>query len=243
MTSQENLRRRLAELLLLVAALAFVLAAGGEEPPADGKASPPIVQPGAPGEPSRIISAADASNLSDILWSEADVKFMRDMIHHHAQALTMTALVEKRSESEDLGALAQRIDLSQRDEIEMMEEWLRSHDRAGADAADAGDAADAADAGDAHHEHGDTLMPGMLTPEQMKELERARKGEFDRLFLEGMIAHHRGALVMVEDLLDQPGAAQESTVFAFTADVVADQGMEIDRMATMLQELQNNESR
>ena len=118
-TRYETFRRHFAETILVAASFVTLVAAWGW-------ASPPIVQPGAPGEPSRLISAAEASNLSDILWSEADVKFMREMIHHHAQALTMTALVEKRSESEDLGALAQRIDLSQRDEIEMMEEWLRS---------------------------------------------------------------------------------------------------------------------
>jgi uncharacterized protein (DUF305 family) len=213
-TRQKTIRRGVAEAFLLAASLVCLVAAGGEDPP-------PIIQPGAPGEPGRLISAAEASNLADILFSEADVKFMRDMIHHHAQALTMTALVEKRSESEDMRALAQRIDLSQRDEIEMMQEWLRSHDRE-------------PDAADSHHAHDEALMPGMLTADEMKELEKARKGEFDRLFLERMIAHHRGALVMVEELLDQTGAAQESTVFAFTADVTADQSMEIDRMAAML---------
>jgi uncharacterized protein (DUF305 family) len=213
-TRPKTIHRRLAETLLLAASLVCLVAAGGEEPP-------PIVQPGAPGEPGRLISAEEASDLSGILFTETDVKFMRDMILHHAQALAMTALVETRSESEDMRALAQRIDLSQRDEIEMMQEWLRSHGRE-------------VIAAEAHHAHDEALMPGMATVDQMSRLEQARGVAFDRLFLELMIAHHRGALAMVEDLLDDTGAAQESTVFAFTSDVTADQSMEIDRMAAML---------
>ena len=214
MTRQRTIRRRLAEQILLAASLVCLVAA-------DGEASPPIIQPGAPGEPGRHISAEEASDLAAILFADADVKFMQGMIRHHAQALDMTALVEGRSESADMRTLAQRIDLSQRDEIAMMEEWLRSHGQAVA-------------APDAHHAHDAKLMPGMLTPEEMGRLEQARGVEFDRLFLELMIAHHQGALVMVDDLLASDGAAQESTVFAFTTDVTADQSMEIDRMASML---------
>ncbi|HVR28279.1 MAG TPA: DUF305 domain-containing protein, partial [Thermoanaerobaculia bacterium] len=202
--------------MLLGASLVCGLAARGEEPP-------PIIQPGAPGEPGRRLSAEEASDLAGILFTQADVKFMQGMIRHHAQALAMTALVEARSESEDMRVLAQRIELSQRDEIEMMEEWLRSN----------GQEVEVVASG-AHYGHDEALMPGMLTAEEMSRLEAARGVEFDRLFLELMIAHHRGALVMVEDLLSNEGAAQESTVFAFTSDVTADQSMEIDRMAAML---------
>ncbi len=185
---------------------------------------PKIIQPGAPGEPSREISADAASDLAGILYTDADVKFMQGMIAHHAQAIVMTDLLETRSENEEMRALAGRIELSQADEIQMMEEWLRDN---GQEVPERG-------AGHGHHGHGEHLMPGMLTPEQMDQLAAADKGEFDKLFLELMIAHHQGALIMVEDLMEQPGAAQESTMFGFTADIVADQSAEIDRMANML---------
>ncbi len=182
---------------------------------------PVIIQPGAPGEPSRRITAEEASDLAGILFTEADVKFMQGMISHHAQALQMTELLETRTEQEEMRQLAKRIELSQEDEIQMMQEWLRSN---GQEVPAIG----------AHHMHDGELMPGMLTAEQMDSLEQARAAEFDRLFLELMIAHHQGALIMVEDLLSKPGTAQESTIFGFTSDIVADQSMEIDRMGAML---------
>ena len=197
----------------LVCALAPVALAAQEEPR--------IVQPGPPGEPAREITAEEASDLAAILYSAADVEFMQGMIHHHAQALDMTALVPERSENADLRKLAQRIELSQKDEIQMMQQWLEAHGQE-------------VPSVDAHHAHGAELMPGMLTPEQMATLEGARGKEFDRLFLELMIQHHQGAITMVGELLDNWGAAQESVIFSFTADVEADQKMEIDRMGSML---------
>ena len=185
---------------------------------------PPIVQPGAPGEPSRSISAAEASDLAAIRYSEADVRFMQGMIPHHAQALEMTALLETRTTSDAMRQMAQRIELSQEDEIEMMQEWLRERGQT-------------VTATDAHHAPGWMPMPGMLTPEEMDQLEAAEGVAFDRLFLELMIKHHRGALTMVENLLDQRGTAQDSQLFAFTSDVEADQSMEIDRMDAMLAQL------
>ncbi len=192
--------------------------------PVQGQTEPVIIQPGAPGEPSRQISAEEASNLAGLLITEADVKFMKGMISHHAQALTMTELLASRSEREVMHTLAKRIELSQADEIKMMQEWLRSN-------------GEEVTAVQAHHEHDAELMPGMLTAEELSRLEQAQAIEFDRLFLELMIAHHKGALVMVDDLLSQPGAAQESTIFGFTSDITADQTMEIDRMAGMLEGL------
>ncbi len=186
------------------------------------QAPPKIIQPGAPGEPSRVITAAEASDLAGILFTEADVEFMQGMIAHHAQALTMCELLETRSERPVMRELAKRIDLSQEDEIKMMQDWLRSNGQ------------EVPDAEAHHHMHGDDLMPGMLSREEMRSLEEAEALAFDRLFLELMIAHHQGALVMVEDLLSTPGAAQESTVFGFTSDIVADQTAEIERMANML---------
>ena len=187
-------------------------------------AQPPIVQPGAPGEPSRAISAVEASDLAGIRFSEADVKFMQGMLAHHAQALEMTALAAARSGRDAMRRLAQRIELSQEDEIAMMQEWLRARKQAVTEV-------------DAHHAPGWQPMPGMLTGEEMDRLAAAQAAAFDRLFLELMIKHHQGALTMVENLLDQRGAAQDSQLFAFTSDITSDQSMEIDRMDAMLAEL------
>jgi len=194
-------------------------------PPPGQPASPappaPIVQPGAPGQSSRVIAVDEAVDLSRVRYTSADVQFMQGMISHHAQALEMTALLRKQSESEDMGKLGLRIELSQADEIHMMQGWLRAR---GQDAPDV----------HAHHAHGATLMPGMLTPEEMARLAEATGTAFDRLFLELMIKHHDGALIMVEDLLSQPGAGQDSDIFAFISDITADQSMEIARMGAML---------
>ena len=187
-------------------------------------AQPPIVQPGAPGEPSRQISAAEASDLAGIKYSEADVKFMQGMISHHAQALEMTQLLDTRTQRALMRRLAQRIELSQEDEIAMMQNWLRARDEAVTERHD-------------HHAADTEPMPGMLTPEEMNRLQQAQAGEFDLLFLEFMIKHHRGALTMVETLLSQRGTAQDSQLFAFTSDITSDQSMEIDRMDVMLSEL------
>jgi uncharacterized protein (DUF305 family) len=202
-------------------ALAFILVALGT---AESQTQPPIVQPGAPGEPTRRISAEEASDLAGIQYGEADVRFMQGMISHHAQALEMTALLATRSERDVMQQLAKRIEISQADEIKMMQEWLAARGQEVTDVT-------------AHHAHGAHLMPGMLTPEEMSQLERASGLDFDRLFLELMVKHHKGAITMVEELLAQPGAAQDSQLFAFTSDITADQSMEIDRMALMLAEL------
>ena len=188
------------------------------------RAQVPIVQPGAPGEPSREITAEEASDLAGIRFTDADVKFLQGMIPHHAQALEMTVLVAERTANETMGRLAERIDLSQEDEIEMMQEWLGSRGQPVPDV-------------DAHHAPGWEPMPGMLTADEMAELAAAAGGEFDRLFLELMIKHHRGAVTMVDNLLDQRGAAQDSQLFAFASDVTSDQTAEIDRMDALLAEL------
>lgn len=184
----------------------------------------PIIQPGAPGQPSRAVTAEQASDLSRVAYTPADVAFMQGMIAHHAQAVEMTALLRTRTERNDMRRMAERIELSQADEIVMMREWLRARGQAESGAP-------------ARHEHGGGAMPGMLTPAQMRQLADARGTAFDRLFLEGMIAHHEGALAMVEDLLAKPGAGQASDVFEFVSDIEADQRMEIARMAAMLREL------
>ncbi len=192
-------------------------------PCATALAGPPIIQPGAPGEPSRQISAEEAIKLAGISYSAADLQFMRDMIPHHQQALDMTELVADRTSRNRMIELAQRIEASQKDEIDLMSQWLRERDE---------DVPDTDWRGHAHAHH--HTMEGMATEEEMEQLEQARGDDFDRLFLELMIEHHRGALVMVEDLLEHPGAARDPELFEFTTDVTNDQEAEIDRMTAML---------
>jgi len=158
---------------------------------------------------------------------------MQGMIPHHQQALEMTALVWKHAATEGVRQMALRMEISQRDEIQLMERWLTERGQPVAMAMEG--------MGGMHHHHdmsgGGHMMPGMLTPQQMEELANARGVEFDRLFLEGMIQHHQGAIDMVETLFNAPGAAQESTIFKFAEDVDADQQMEIDRMRGLLRQL------
>jgi uncharacterized protein (DUF305 family) len=188
------------------------------QPPAP---PPPLVQPGAPGQPTEVITAEKATDSSHAGHTAADVTFMQEMIGHHSQAIEMVEMLRTRTRRQDMQLLGKRIELSQADEIKMMHDWLRARDQAIPNA-------------HAHHTPGAKLMPGMLTAEEMARLEAAKGPAFDRLFLMLMIKHHNGALAMVEDLLRTTGAAQESEIFAFTNDIVADQRMEIERMAAML---------
>ncbi len=190
-----------------------------------GVAGPPILQPGRPGEPTRAIAVEQAVDLSRVQFTAADVQFMQGMIGHHAQAVEMVALLPSRSGREGMRLLGLRIDVSQADEIKMMQRWLEVRGQALPDP-------------HAHHSDGAMLMPGMLTAEEMDRLTKVKGDEFDRLFLQGMIKHHEGALTMVRDLFSVGGAGQESEMFAFAADVDADQRMEIERMGAMLRELQ-----
>lgn len=177
------------------------------------------VQPGAPGEPSRQIDAARMEAAASPRHTAADVRFVQGMIPHHAQALEMTALVPERSSSQALQLLAERIEVTQGDEIAWMQRWLQ----------DRGEALP-----EAHAHHGGHLMPGMLTPAQMAQLKAATGTAFDRLFLELMISHHEGALVMVSALFAASGAAQEPQIYRFASDVEVDQRAEIKRMRAML---------
>ena len=188
------------------------------------QSSVPVLQPGAPGEATKVLAPGVAESLPTPGFTEADVKFMQGMIHHHAQAVDMVGLLATRTTDPRMKMLARRIEVSQNDEIGMMRRWLsaRGQQVPGAHA---------------HHEPGAPIMPGMLTADEMATLAAAKGTEFDRLFLEGMIKHHNGALTMVETLFSAPGAAQESEIFGFAADVDADQRMEIDRMAAMLKEI------
>ena len=156
-------------------------------------------------------------------YVEADIRFMQGMIAHHAQALDMAALVVSRTERRDLRLLAERIEVSQKDEIAFMRRWLLDR---GAEAP-----VPAAD----HARHG-SLMPGMLTADEMARLEQARGPGFERLFLEGMITHHQGALTMVAELVGA-GGGQESALFRFASEVDTDQRAEISRMRALVNTL------
>lgn len=182
---------------------------------------PLVVQPGAPGETSRMVPADELPELDLPEYTEADVEFIAGMLEHHAQALVMTAMVPDRTEREDIPLLAQRLEISQQDEIAQMEAWLEARDE---------------DPASGHH-HGDgDLMPGMLTDDQLAEMEAASAGEFDRLFLEYMIYHHEGAITMVDELRGG-GGAQEPEMAQLVLHIESDQRIEIKRMQGLLDEL------
>src|SRR5215510_14005224 len=157
--------------------------------------------------------------LGHLPYSDADVDFMSGMIPHHAQAVIMAGWAPTHGARQDVAILCERIVVAQRDEIAMMREWLGDR------------GLEVPDATSTRHK---MLMPGMLSDEEMAALDKARGPEFDRLFLEGMIKHHQGAIDMVDVLFKAYGAAQDETVFKFASDVYADQGIEIERMREML---------
>jgi uncharacterized protein (DUF305 family) len=186
-----------------------------------------------------LIEATTALAQNGPRYTAADVRFMQGMIGHHAQALAMTALIPTRTSRQDIRSLGQRIEVSQKDEIAMMKQWLKDRHQQ-------------VPPNDAMHDHqaaadhsmnmpgmamSDTLMPGMLTTEQLAELARTSGDEFDRLFLKDMIRHHEGALVMVASLFGTTGSAQEAEVFRFASEVDSDQRAEIARMNTLLDAL------
>jgi len=200
-----------------------------------GSSQPPIVQPGPPGQSSQNVAAKQASDLSKVQATDADIKFMQGMIHHHAQALDMVALLDKNTNSDDMRKLGERIRISQHDEIGMMQRWLRARGQ------DAPDPHAMHMPGMPGMDHDMVMMPGMLTAEEMEHLASLKGVDFDRAFLTGMIKHHGGALAMVKALFATPGAGQESVIFAFASDVEADQQMEIDRMNNMLAALKEKQ--
>jgi uncharacterized protein (DUF305 family) len=188
------------------------------------QAQVPIIQPGAPGQASRVITAEEASGLAALSYSLGDIQFLRGMIPHHSQAKEMSALAQDRTNNTIVLAVAARITLSQDDEISMMQGWLVDQ---GLDAPSE----------DVHHQPGFERMKGMLSDEQMEELAASSGPEFDRLYLEYMIDHHQGALDMVEMLLDQRGSVQDPLLYEFTSDLTSDQTSEIERMDLLLASL------
>ncbi len=182
----------------------------------------PIIQPGAPGEGARELSADEAIKIADSSYSPADALFMQDMIPHHNQAVQMAALVADRTNLPELVDVAGRINASQADEIEFMQQWLRQRGESVPDPT-------------AHEAmHTTHVMAGMATPEQMAELAASEGTAFDKLFLTLMITHHTGAVKMVEELLKQPGSAHDPILFEFISNITNDQTAEIERMNALL---------
>lgn len=203
----------------------------------------PIFQPGAPGSPSRVITAERALELARTTYTQDDVHFMQHMIVHHAQAVEMVGLLETHGSNPTVKLLGRRIAMSQEAEMALMRDWLTSRgeplEMAGMDhgGMDHGAMDHAAHMGHAMPASETAIMPGMLSPAQMQRLAAARGTDFDRLFLAGMIQHHQGALDMVGDLMEHPDAAQDTLLSDFTTSVVADQSTEILRMQFLLSEL------
>ena len=208
---------------LTICVLAAVLAGcGGSGNDEAGTATPEpvatvnVVQPGAPGEPSKKVDPSKTPEAAQA--TDADADFMRKMIHHHNQALTMTAWVPEKGANTSVRVMAKRMEVSQTDEIALMQQWLEKQGL------------------NPNEQHTDMDMPGMLSPEQLKELENAQGKDFDRLFLKYMTQHHQGALQMVADLYNAGGGA-ETEINQFAMHVDSDQGIEIQRMAELAEKL------
>lgn len=175
-------------------------------------------------------------------YTQADIDFMKGMIHHHAQAIAMSRLVPTRDASPSIQRLSARIINAQNDEITLMQNWLRDRNQQppvvdSSGSVSTGHAAHGMPGHDMASMASEPMMPGMLTEAQMKELAAARGPDFDRLFLTYMIQHHRGAVGMVKTLFSSPGAGQDETVFKFANDVEVDQTTEIRRMLSMMLEM------
>ncbi|HEX5475856.1 MAG TPA: DUF305 domain-containing protein [Vicinamibacterales bacterium] len=220
---------------------AFLLLAGC----ASASASRPATAPAATRAPARATPARQAAGastplppglhatppgLGDLPYSDADIAFMSGMIPHHAQAVIMAGWAPTHGAREDVAILCERIVVGQRDEIHLMQNWLRDR---GLPVPDEHSTRLMMTMNGVQHA---MLMPGMLTDEEMAALDRARGPEFDRLFLQGMIKHHEGAIHMVDVLFDSYGGGQGNVIFKFANDVYADQTIEIQKMQQMLEE-------
>jgi uncharacterized protein (DUF305 family) len=212
---------------LPVSTVPSVNAQQAKQQPTD-RGTPVVVQPGAPGQPTRILPPSTRATLPPS--SAKDVEFMQGMIMHHAQAVEMTALIPSHTENKDLQLLGARISKSQSDEIQFMKRWLAARGEPLSLAMPEMPAMDMSMDMSQHQ----MLMPGMLTTKQMEALKKAKGAEFDQLFLTGMIQHHNGALIMVKDLFDTAGSGQDAELFSFATDVDSGQRAEIRIMKTML---------
>ena len=181
-----------------------------------------IVQPGAPGQPTRDLDAKTAVAIADSSYSNADVQFMQGMMVHHYQALLMSRFAPQRTNNQAILDLAGRIDVSQDDEISFMRDWLTERIES------------VPDITSAHAKHMSHMMEGMASEEQMAQLGGSKSTGFDELFLTLMIKHHDGAIEMVKDLREQSGSAYDPQLNEFASDVTNDQTVEIERMNGLL---------
>lgn len=196
-----------------VASVLLVLGGCTAGQPEPSSSPAQLIVPGRPGEQARTVTPEEAAEQrQDVPANDADADYMRMMIPHHEQAITMTDLVADRTRSESVRKIAGRIAVTQSAEITAMTDWLRGH-------------------GEQLGEHHHGLMPGMATPEQLDALRAARGAEFDRQFLTLMIRHHEGALTMAEDYLPH---GVEPRALAMAQDVITSQNAEIQHMRAML---------
>jgi uncharacterized protein (DUF305 family) len=179
---------------------------------------PPVIAPGLPGEPASTIPPNQLSSVRPVPPNDADLRFVRNMIVHHQQAVEMALLAPDHAANDTVKRLADRISDVQQPEIDMMNNWLRTHDQPTVEPRHA-----------EHGEHAD--MPGMATPAQLDALRAAKGAAFDTMFLELMIAHHQGALTMASEVQTK-GA--EIRVQEMADDVIATQTDEINQMRTLL---------
>jgi uncharacterized protein (DUF305 family) len=220
--------------MLLAASASTGFVCSSARPQQTDPAKPVVVQPGAPGKPSKALPPSTRATPPPL--SHADVGFMQGMIMHHSQAIEMTALIASHTENKDLRSLGARINSSQSDEIKFMQRWLAARGKPVSMATSGMQGMDMAGEPMA-------LMPGMLRPEQMEALRKAKGAAFDHLFLTGMIQHHNGALTMVKDLFDTAGAGQDADLFTFATDADNTQRAEIRIMQAMLEKKPLEEKR
>ena len=187
----------------------------------------PILQPGAPGEPTRVIDSETAIAIANTSYTAADVDFMQGMIIHHYQAFLMSEMATSRTNNQTILDLAGRIDISQQDEISFMENWLLDMSQT---------VPDPSKSNQMHHHK----MMGMATPEQMQQLSQSDSTDFDRMYLNLMIKHHEGAIDMVDRLNEYPGSAYDPQLYEFVSDLTNDQGVEIERMNGILIDLSDD---
>jgi uncharacterized protein (DUF305 family) len=219
-----------ARIVVLQAFLAAVLLFPPARAQQADPAKPVVVQPGAPGTPSKTLPSSTRGSLPP--RSQADVEFMQGMIMHHEQAVEMTAMIPSHTQNKDLRTLGARISSSQSDEIKFMKRWLAARGESVPNPMPEMSDKDMPGMDMPHRNM--ALMPGMLTPEQMEALRKAKGADFDYLFLVGMIQHHNGALTMVKDLFDTAGAGQDAEIFNFATDADNTQRAEIKIMQSML---------
>ena len=197
--------------------------------------SAPIIQPGAPGKSSKVLDASEATNIANTSYIKADVDFLQGMIVHHEQAIVMSEMADERTNNKSILDLASRIDASQKDEINFMESWLKDRDEF---------QDNNLENHQMHHSHNmmhkHVNMVGMATPKQLDDLNKSKSTDFDRLFLQLMINHHDGALEMVEELKKYPGNTFDPVLNEFVSDLINDQGVEIERMNTLLTNLSDD---